>query len=261
MASPGDQSTTAPLANLVVLTAGRSGSNYLQELMIGNGMGDPNEYFNPNFGFAEAIEAGQSTEDYLVRLQRERSRGGVFGVKIMASHLQIMAENSRQKDWEVQSDLLVPLFPGARFVWLRRDDRIRQAISSWRASKTGEFRRWRDKEHEVTELPELDPDEVDKHLGYLLWTDGIWGAFFSRCRIEALVLIYENMVANPSRELGRIIESLGGTVPDQLNAKVRIARQADERTDDLVAQYLQARPENKKYESLESSEVNDSEEA
>lgn len=253
MAEPGDYQAEEALATLVVLTAGRSGSNYLQQLMLGNGFGDPNEYFNPDFGFAEAAEASCSTEEFLARLKKERAGGGVFGVKIMPAHLELMAANMAQGDFEFQSDLLVSLLPNASFLWLRRSNRIRQAISSWRALQTGEYWRWERNEVEAVEPPDLDPDEVDEHLEYLLWTDETWGAFFTRWNIDPLLLIYEEMITDPKRELSRVIEFLEIPAPMEIEARVPITRQADELTDQMVAAYLEARPEQRKYQSLETS--------
>ncbi len=122
---PGDGSLRH---SYVICCTPRSGSNFQCEALTSTAVaGRPDEYFwnrpywQQRWGVSEASEFTQ-------RMLREgTSTNGVFGLKVTWEEL---------KDAEA----LLKQLPNLRYVWLRRLDRVPQAISFYRALQT---RRWR----------------------------------------------------------------------------------------------------------------------
>src|SRR5439155_12146435 len=119
----------------------RSGSNLLCDVLRANGLGQPSEYFQHPLGVANAAyyrELGVSPDDFktfLTRLVTDKSQNGIFGVKLTWDHKNVLVEALRRHFG--RNDGLVALSPRLRWVHLQRRDKIGQAISLWRASKSG----------------------------------------------------------------------------------------------------------------------------
>jgi LPS sulfotransferase NodH len=122
----------------IVATSARTGSNFLQRLTLLNGLANPTEFFHKAFGFGEATAQGIPTEQWLERANSENAVDGVFGVKVMTTHLESMARHAVPLERDVEN-ITICLFPDARYVYLYREDIFRQAISVWRAAETGEY--------------------------------------------------------------------------------------------------------------------------
>ena len=78
--------------------------------------------------------------------ERERATtpNGVFGAKIMWPYMAGLVDGlstiPRHQGTVAPNDLLAQAFPGLRYVWLRRMDKVRQAVSLWRAIQTWHWR-------------------------------------------------------------------------------------------------------------------------
>jgi hypothetical protein len=73
---------------------------------------------------------------------------GVFGAKIMSAYVEGLAAGLREalgeRAPEATPDLLAAVFPRLRYVFLVREDKVRQAVSLWRAVQTWQWRApWR----------------------------------------------------------------------------------------------------------------------
>ena len=164
-------------------------------------------------------------------LERVRAWGttpnGVFGAKVMWGHVDDPAS----------------LFPGAQYVWVRRHDTVRQAISLWRAMQT---QAWRDQgphdsghgqpEYRFSALRYL-VDLLDEH-------DAAWARFFDGRPV--LELTYEEIAADLPRTLERTLAHLGIERPDDWPpALPPMRRQADDLSDrwaEAYARDLAAQP-------------------
>jgi LPS sulfotransferase NodH len=129
-----------------ICTTVRSGSNLLCEILRGSGLaGCPDEYFYSAFYPRLFARYGaDSFESYVPRvLETTTSENGVFGAKMMASYFfhQFAAEVRQLpiagEPGRTTAELLARAFPGLRYIWLTRRDKVRQAISHLRAAQTG----------------------------------------------------------------------------------------------------------------------------
>jgi LPS sulfotransferase NodH len=115
---------------LVIAFTPRCGSHMLGHTLYETGaFGFPLEYVNP-FNLAEWRRrlGKRRTTDVLRDLQRRRtSPNGVFGIKLGYSHLDQLGGSRR----------LTTVLPKARYVLLRRENLISQAVSYAKAKQTG----------------------------------------------------------------------------------------------------------------------------
>jgi LPS sulfotransferase NodH len=155
-------------ASYLVCATPRSGSTLLCEAVKGTGVaGRPEEYFEAVIatgrpprpedyleglydpealslvGGAAAPEpppysslAGVASYAEHVERVKEwgRTPNGVFGAKLMWDHLGRLARDRPPRE------ALDELFDGPRYVWVRRGDVVRQAVSLWRAMQTQSWR-------------------------------------------------------------------------------------------------------------------------
>lgn len=90
---------------------------------------------------------GAGEEEAFLRAVRDRpvTPNGVWASKMMWNYLADAV--ARLRAWPQlglapgtpEPDELAAAFPGLRYVWLRREDKVRQAISWWRADMTGQW--------------------------------------------------------------------------------------------------------------------------
>ncbi|SEG99880.1 LPS sulfotransferase NodH [Nonomuraea solani] len=224
-----------PPVRYVLAAAPRSGSNMLVRTLWHTGragfadgyLTDTHvlDYFE-RWGFETADPAGL-VKDYIRRLMTCRtSPNGVFGLKVHGEHLPGL---------EVDLDELL-LSP--RYIWLRRRDRVRQAISYVLAKQTGVWivdGVYLSTSRARTE-PRYDYAEILRHLHQLDAETRVWERYFARRGHEPHVVYYEDMLADhPGTVLG-CLRHLGVQPPDSL-PDPGIKRQSGEVTERWVARF------------------------
>lgn len=167
-------------------------------------------------------------EDHLARVRAwGTTPNGVFGAKVMWGHLSDPAA----------------LFPDARYVWVRRRDTVRQAISLWRALQT---QSWRD---------EGGPDagrrsaeycfSALRHMAEMLGEhDDAWARYLDGRPV--LELTYEEIAADLPLALERTLAHLGirrpRAWPPALPAMRRQSDQLSDRWAEAYARDLAVEP-------------------
>jgi trehalose 2-sulfotransferase len=173
---------------------------------------------------------------YEGHLRRVRDWGttpnGVFGAKLMWDHVGHLRTLGGDRP---AAELLAELFDGPRYVWVRRDDVVRQAVSLWRAMQTQSWR------HGAPEggvqarycFPAL------RHLvARLTDHDARWGGLLATVSAPVLRLSYEELTADLPGALARTARHIGVSVPaDRPPAAPAMRRQADELSEAWVAAY------------------------
>jgi LPS sulfotransferase NodH len=171
--------------------------------------------------------AGVDLPQHLARVRGwATTPNGVLGAKVMWGHV----------------DDPAALFPDARYVWVRRQDTVRQAISLWRALQT---QSWRDEgtgdggthaEYSFSALRHL-VDLLAEH-------DAAWARFFADRPV--LELTYEEIASDLPRALERTLAHVGiprpGDWPPALPAMRRQADELSERWAEAYARDLTPSP-------------------
>jgi LPS sulfotransferase NodH len=258
----------------LVCSTQRSGSTYLCRLLASTGVaGNPQEFFEamaetgvppqPGFFLAGLPRTGVGVRDdqrpteapdysdlrlvdgWRAHLERSFELGstsnGMFSTKLMWNQLpelQWHAAALPELAGLEGQELLEALFGPAAYVWVRRRDRVRQAISLWRALQTRVWRR------------EGPADSADaRPLGYsfeaiehlrrrLDADDAAWGRFFASAGIKPLELHYEDDVApDPGGAVRRVLAHLRLELPAAWTPSSSMLRQSDEISDGWRAAY------------------------
>ncbi|MBV9606353.1 MAG: sulfotransferase [Solirubrobacterales bacterium] len=263
-----------PRQAYIICSTQRSGSTYLCRLLASTGVaGNPQEYFEaraetglpPHPGYFLAglprtgagirddirptdapeysdLRAVDGWEEHLERTFRlGKTENGVFGAKLMWNQLPDLEQHATAMPEFAGldgSDLLERLFSGPSYIWLRRRDKVRQAISLWRALQT---RAWR-AEHPTAYggRPTLSYSfQGIEHLRRRLSADDeAWGRFFLHSLIDPLELAYEDDVApDPAGAVTRIVTLIGVALPHDWKPDGGMARQSDKLNDEWYDAY------------------------
>ncbi len=281
MSEPPQRHEPAPTRCYLVCATQRSGSTLLCEGLESTGVaGRPREYFEelketglprrPREYFWELRSpevfqllpqesqldrdaersATWSREDYARHLEAALLEGttpnGVFGAKLMWSYfndfMALMRGIPRLGGMD-DGSLLSAAFPGLRYVFVARSDKVRQAVSLWRALQT-----WVWRKEEGAPAGEPLPaqrsvysfDAIDHLLEQLRRHEDAWRGFFFRIGQRPLQLFYEDIAGDLDRSLARVLEDIGIERPPRPPAaQRRMSRQSDELSESWVQSYLE----------------------
>jgi LPS sulfotransferase NodH len=237
-----------PHATIVLCGHPRSGSTLLGEIMYdAGGLGCPLEYFHIGFrpGFAKRWNAHELTS-FVRAVHRFRTdRTGVLSAKLFWRDVEEIlrernpwqaADGAPAGDQRATFEVLREIFPNPTFVYLRRMDRVRQAVSAMIAEQTNAWRSFSSSQARASS-PEVTY-EYERILSLMASADYCyeqWERFFDENRITPLRLSYETLI-NPDRAaLGQLLEALGADVQP---SPPRLQRQADARSESFVRRFL-----------------------
>jgi LPS sulfotransferase NodH len=218
----------------------------------------PHEYFDPDrhaniverLAFREMLDSPpkpnplwhpDTYDQYLAwALQEGTTPNGVFGAKLMWGYLGDFAELLRGIDGMAGRplpELLARAFPGLRYVQITRQDKVRQAVSLWKAVQT---QAWRaeagEGEHGAATV--LEPVFSFRAINYLVRLltahDASWDAYFLGLGYESLKVTYEELAEDPRAVVERVLDFLGISAPSDLDVDAPLSVQADERSERWV---------------------------
>lgn len=197
----------------VAMTA-RTGSTFLCQKLSKFGI-QPHECFN--LGYVEYAKRKLELRDYgelcthLVRTESYRETFGVKGHIYMTLPLFLVREfPDNVSDW--------------KFVYLTRDNLVRQAISGLISRRTGSHSSWDPPTRELTDS-DYSKEEIAQIAINIIQARGWWEHFFAIYDIEPLRISYETLVQDLDMTLDRIAEHCQLTLCDAETMK-RISERA-----------------------------------
>jgi trehalose 2-sulfotransferase len=259
-----------PRSYLVSATQ-RSGSTLLCELLKGTGVaGRPEEFFEavhdtglpphpgvyliglPRTGAgirdddtppeAPAYSSLEGIADYREHLERTFTWGttdnGVFASKLMWNQVpEIQALTSAIPEYRGLRpfELLSRLFDDPAYVWVIRRDKVRQAVSLWKALQT---RSWRDGGGRRPAELHYRYEGINHLIELFESDDQAWGAFFAEHGIAPLVVGYEDhLELDQDAAVRSVLTLIGVAPPAGWEAVQPMERQADALSEEWVAAY------------------------
>ncbi|MBV8464114.1 MAG: sulfotransferase [Acidimicrobiales bacterium] len=260
--------------SFLVCATQRSGSTLFCELLRATGVaGVPDEYFErlratglprqPRQYFeddgvqdiAERLaptvsgrpeEPGEFEAWFRYVLQRATTSNGVFGAKMMWNYLDDfkvrMAELPGLGGLTFNAQLDV-VFPRLKIIFIRRRDKVAQAVSLWKAIQT---QRWRtesesdsddlDADTDQTANVEYDYRAIEHLLDQLHRWDARWEDWFHATGREPIRIFYDEFTVNRAATIGRVLDILGIDPPEP-EGKGSMKRQADDLSKDWVSRF------------------------
>ncbi len=171
--------------HFIVASVPRSGSTLLcRGLWSTKLAGAPKEYFN-RVHIADFYKRWQfqNLEQYCQLLKQHRtSPNGVFGIKSHIRQLQDIAQHI---------DIFREL-PDAKFIYVYREDKMRQAVSFEYGRQTG---RWSSDDQGVDNA-QYNPQGIMECLQEVVAAEQGWSQFFDTHKIEPIRVAYESLAAN-----------------------------------------------------------------
>ena len=111
---------------------------------------------------------------------------------------------------------------------MRRLDKVRQAISMWRALQTRTWRLENPTAGDENRRLSYSFDGIEHLRRRLSADDDAWGRFFERAAIEPLELYYETDVKpDPEGAVARVVAHIGIDLPRDWKPEARMVRQSD----------------------------------
>jgi LPS sulfotransferase NodH len=217
----------------------------------------PHEYFEPDLhgniverlAFREMPDGSASKpsplwhpdsyDRYLAwALEEGTTPNGVFGAKLMWGYLGDFAELLRGIEGMAGRplpDLLGRAFPGLRYIQITREDKVRQAVSLWKAVQTQAWKR----EPGTESQPKVEPVFSFQAINYLVRLltahDASWDAYFLGLGYEPLKVTYEELAHGTEEVVARVLANLGIPAPETLVLETpRLTVQADEVSEEWV---------------------------
>jgi LPS sulfotransferase NodH len=173
------------------------------------------------------------------------SSNGISGIKLHYYQFADLPRRMRARPgWGNLSpgEVVSAMFPDAKYVWLKRRDKVRQAISAYLASETAQW--WsidgsavRDGQHTADDV-KFDTSAIAGFQTLLEQNDRGWQAFFESNQLTPLVIEYEDLASDYVGTIQKVLQWLG--IPDPERASIRaprLCRQSDARSDEWAARY------------------------
>jgi trehalose 2-sulfotransferase len=250
---------TTPSASYLICTTPRSGSTFLCEALAGTGVaGRPEEYFQQLAAtglprrpadYLEGLGAMETPSppgapdrdprvepifdprrfasfgDYVSWvLATGTTANGVFGAKIMSTYVDGLAAGLAgalgDRAPAATPDLLAAVFPRLRYIFLVREDKVRQAVSLWRAIQTWQ---WREDEPGGAESGEgvlrYSFAALDHLRARLQAEEDWWRRYFADAGVAPLTIAYEDLAHGHDEAVRAVLRHLeipfedGGTLP------------------------------------------------
>lgn len=261
-----------PDRSYLICSTPRTGSSLLCDALTATGVaGRPEEYFQfrARTGFPrrpqEYFEGAQDTEIFEIlgprtRTEKDEARydpsrferyehylgwaleegttpNGVFGAKVMWGYFNGFVTGLR---WAVPGrqrlgvgDLAPSVFPSLRYLSMTRRDKVRQAVSLWRALQTWSW------------SSDQEPAVGTEHLVYshaaiahlirdVEAHEHEWRAYFRECEVEPLTVVYEDFTVRHEETVRDILRHL--ELPEADTAQI-VRPRRDRQSDDLSRQW------------------------
>jgi LPS sulfotransferase NodH len=172
-------------------------------------------------------------------VERATTPNRVMGAKVMWGYFDDFLARLREVPGvhgDRRRSVLESAFGRPRYVRVVRRDKLRQAISLWRAIQASV---WRDDGSRGARGPEpVYSAPAIAHLrDQLIEQEAEWGAYFERHGIDALALVYEDYVADLCGTVEAVLEHVGVARPERFDVSTGMRRQSDTLTEDWVARF------------------------
>jgi trehalose 2-sulfotransferase len=233
-----------PAISYIIASTQRSGTHLLCSILRSTGIaGWPEEFFLSKPGETwEKRWNSPSREAYIERvLQEKTGPNGVFGTVVMWSYFERMLEMLKEfREYKkiTAVELLAELFNRPKYIWMRRKNRVEQAVSWAMACQTGIWAQRVGVTLETDATPKFDFKTIDEWCNRIAAHEASWANYFRESQIEPLVLYYEDVVACHHAAAECVLRFLSLPLPQRMEIpSPAIEKQANEISAHWAASY------------------------
>lgn len=240
----------SPHTSYLIFATPRSGSYLLCDALVHTNLaGRPTEYFGKTLTNDLSQRWRISNyADYLEGVFRlGTTPNGVFGAKICWTEMGGFIANLRHIAGYEQLppfELLSRVFPNLQYIWITRRDKVRQAISYWKASWTGEWMSFKDGQGPASHRPVFDFQAIDNLLQSIVQHEAEMQHYFVNHRIQPLAVYYEELAINYKEAAFQALDYLHVPYSSSLLfPEPTLQKQADAQSEEWVQRYYQLKQE------------------
>jgi LPS sulfotransferase NodH len=232
------------MKSYIICTVPRSGSNLLCDALSRTGVaGRPLEYFNADYRhfFLDQWNRPRTTSESVFReliLQAGTTPNGVFGAKIQWFQVRELSSNGTMiGSSSLTATKFASNFPGAKYVFLTRNDKLRQAISWYRAGYKNAW--WSidgvvDPRSGTEEEPPFEYTSIQHCEELLLKYECAWLRLFSDIGVTPLRIEYGELDTDLGATVRRVLEFVD--VPELRLSSIRVDSPRLKRQADLITE-------------------------
>jgi trehalose 2-sulfotransferase len=212
-----------PLASYTIWFSQRTGSSLLTTELEATGIaGRPHEWLLTNEGVSllehYAVEDGAAWVAALHRMGT--TDNGVFGVKVswyeprMSEAFMLLRQLPGCPEGATRPEVWEYAFPNHHHIFMTRRNKVRLAVSWWRAIRSGEWHLRVDaKEPRARRIPDIDKDydfnAIDSLVTEAVMREAGIQAFFAEAGVVPQTIVYEDYILDYDRAGRRLLKSLG----------------------------------------------------
>jgi LPS sulfotransferase NodH len=172
---------------------------------------------------------------------------GVFSAKLMWGYFEdfvgLLRTIPRYRDLALVDILPAVFGEDLTYVRVVRANKIRQAVSLWKAIQTANWRQDDGGTFHPDDCPEpcFNFRAIAHLLQQILAEEASWDAYFEHSGVRPTLVLYENFAADPRTSTLNILERLGLEAPSDVTVHARMKRQSDGINDDWVRRFSERR--------------------
>ena len=239
-----------PETSYTIWFSQRTGSTLLAQTLASTGVaGNPGEWLLETSGDRER-EGVLNPEDYRRMIwQKGSTPNGVCGVKLsffepfITETISIFStlpefRNKRASLGEIWDQV----FPNCRHIFMTRRNKIRLAVSWWKAIQSGEWHRQKGAKPAEADLANAYSFEAINHLLVeSVFREAGIQSFFAEVGIQPLTIVYEDFIADYTGTVQSVLAYLGLDWHNIQIGKPETTKLADALSDEWVQRFRQER--------------------
>ena len=207
------------------------------------------EFFSERWGIAPPSVTGNYKEYVEKMYEAASTPNGVFSFRCHQEQFEHIPGKLRTIPEYADvplHELPAKVFPNLRYVWLTRKDKVRQAISYYRASKSDIWRVENGK-NAITPPPiEFDARAIERFEDAFIYKDRFLHEYFTRYNIPPIMVYYEDLSERYEATLRNLMIEIGiegaKTVNIPPQKYVKLANAQSEEWAERYAEYKVQKP-------------------
>ncbi|MGD1855092.1 MAG: Stf0 family sulfotransferase [Leptolyngbyaceae cyanobacterium] len=245
-------SSDLPNKSILICSTGRSGSTLLSRTLGSiDHFGQPIEYFRSDMLAKNGVASSASElYPYLTQVYSQgQTPNRVFSAKLHWDHLRKLLQIARTDSaLQTQSEIeiLSQLFPNPIFIFIRRNDLTRQAISMEIGHQTGVYLILQEQAEQAPQMHQrlrFRPLNIYRYKQGLQRRNQNWRAFFQRNQVPFLEIVYEDLVQDFEAIMQRVINVCDVAMSNQPLAIAQATKKQSTRVNERWYSYYHLIPE------------------
>jgi trehalose 2-sulfotransferase len=238
---------TKPTVSFFVCMTPRTGSSYLCDaLKATHSSGIPEEYYTVE-NISELL-AMYNASDFLDAheniIQRGMTTNGYFAAKLSTGRggfeqmAELLAEINKGNN-EDSTTQIKSAFPNLKCIFLTRRNKVRQAVSWWKAVQTNQFV-LRTGDSKVTNDGLIyNYDAISDLLQQSTIREAGWQAFFEATNVTPHTVVYEDLMSDFEGTMRHLLDALDLQDTKVPSTERTVRRQSDELSSEWIERYRQ----------------------